>query len=231
MRKIVSSDIPVSVEIVPAILRTTYEKIAEDWELVRGSVSHIQIDITDGVFAGDGTFRDVRQFKQLPESEKCELHLMVHMPSRYVDDVIDLVPARCIFHLESFAGRDDAEAVYTKLRSRTSAQLALAISPDSPNERLDEYVEMVDYVLFMGYNPGWANQPLDQRVYRKIGAFRDKYPEIPVAVDGHVDRETVGPYVQAGASILCANTSIFGAGDPLENITQLTLLAEAAKQR
>lgn len=217
-----------AVEVVPAVLRATYENIEKDWEKIYKAVDHIQIDITDGVFAGDGTFREISRFKRLPESEKTELHMMVHTPANFVDGVIDLNPARCVFHLESFSGTNDLRFVYEKLRSDTSSELALALNPESPNERLEEHLDLVDYVLFMGYNPGWANQPINPVVYRKIGSFVDKHPEVRVAVDGHVAKETVADYVGAGARILCANTAIFGEGDPVENYQQLKLLAEAA---
>lgn len=217
------------VEIVPAVLRATYENIEHDWNIVSDIVEHIQIDVTDGIFAGDGSFREVRRFKQLRNSEKCELHMMVQTPGYYVDDVIDLNPARCVFHLEAFAGSGDIEFVYEKLRDGTQSELALALSPESPNERLEDYLHLIDYVLFMGYNPGWAGQPINPVVYRKIGSFKDKHKDIRVAVDGHVDKATVESYVKAGASILCANSSIFNQGNPIENYKQLQLLAEAAQ--
>lgn len=217
-----------SIEIVPAVLRATYEQIEEDWNIARSFAEHIQIDITDGVFAGDGTFRDISAFKRLAQSEKSELHMMVHTPSHFVDGVIDLNPARCVFHLESFSGTNDLRFMYEKLRNDTSSELALALNPESPNERLEEYLDVIDYVLFMGYNPGWANQPVNPVVYRKIGSFMDQHPEIRVAVDGHVAKDTIEEYVKAGARILCANTSIFGQGNPEENYQQLKLLAEAA---
>lgn len=217
------------VEIVPAILRKTFEKIEEDWSFFGEVALHIQIDITDGVFAGEGTFRDVRQFKRLAESERCELHMMVHTPANFVDAVVDLNPARCIFHLEAFSGTNDLVFVYEKLREATQSELALALNPETPNERLEEYLGLIDYVLFMGYNPGWANQPINPAVYRKIGQFKEQHADMPVAVDGHVDKETVEPYVKAGANILCANTSIFGRGNPVKNYQQLKLLAEAAE--
>jgi len=216
------------IEIVPAILRKTFEDISADWQKVYRHTDHVQLDVTDGIFAGDGTFRDIRRFKQLPESQKIELHMMVHTPANYVDDVIDLNPARCIFHLESFEGTHDIEFVYRKLKEATQSQLALAISPDSPTDRLREYLPLIDYVLFMGYNPGWANQPINPVVFNKIREFALQHPRIPVAVDGHVDKETVEKYVKSGASILCANTAIFGHGDPPENIRQLSLTAQAA---
>jgi ribulose-phosphate 3-epimerase len=215
-----------AIEVVPAILRATWEGIREDWDKVAHAAAHIQIDITDGVFAGDGTFRQIRDFKKLPKSQKAELHFMVHTPAHYVDDIIDMNPARCIFHVESFAGTNDLRLMYTKLRSQTQAQLALALNPESPTEWLEEHLELVDYVMFMGYSPGWANQPIQEIVFNKIRAFAAKHPEVPIAVDGHVSKATIPTYVEAGARILCANTSIFGEGEPSENIEQLRLWAE-----
>lgn len=216
------------VEIVPAILRKTYEALSADWERVRDAADHIQIDVTDGIFAGEPSWRGIRQLKQLPKSEKIEMHMMVHTPAIFVDDIVDLNPARCIFHLESFAGTGDLKLIYEKLRADTQAELGLAINPDSPNQRLEEYAPIIDFPLFMGYAPGWANQPLQPVVWRKVGAWRAAHPTMPIAVDGHVGKDTVEAYVRAGATQLCANTAIFGQGDPVENYRQLCLLAEAA---
>lgn len=217
-----------TIEIVPAILKKTREKIAEDWDKIEAAAAHVQIDITDGVFAGDGTFRELRWFKKLKNSEKIEIHLMAHHPGYYVEDIIDLLPARCVFHLETFTGRDDLENVFNRLKEKTQTELGLAINPSTPSERLDEYRDLLNYVMFLGYEPGRANQPIDSTVFRKIGAFRDRDPGIRIAVDGHVDKGTVENYVKAGARILCANTSIFGEGNPVENLRQLELLAQAA---
>jgi ribulose-phosphate 3-epimerase len=216
------------IELVPAILRKTFEGIEEDWNKVQKLSDHIQLDITDGVFAGEGTYRDIQRFKQLPESQKIELHMMVHTPANFVNDIIDLNPARCIFHLESFEGTNDIDFVYAKLRDSTQSQLALAINPESPNERLEEHLSLIDYALFMGYNPGWANQPINPIVFNKIRQCKDKHPRMLIAVDGHVAKDTIGDYVRAGAQILCANTAIFAQGNPAENYRQLQLIATAA---
>lgn len=210
-----------SIELVPAILRRTYEKMEEDWRRVEHVSPHIQLDVTDGIFAGEGTFRHIRHFKRLPNSEKIELHMMVHTPAYFVDDIIDLNPARCIFHLESFAGSGELVPLYQKLRRQTSAQLAVAVNPETPNDYLESLLELLDYVLFMGYNPGWANQPINPIVYKKVATFARRHPGIPIAVDGHVSAETVEPYITAGATILCANTAIFGHGEPVRNYEAL----------
>ena len=223
------SNLP-AIEIVPAILRKTWEKIEEDWQKIYKLPDHVQIDITDGIFAGDGTFREIKRFKRLPESQKIELHMMVHTPSNFVEDIIDLSPARVIFHLEAFEGTNDIQSVYKTLREKTQAQLALGLNPESPNDRLEEYLKLIDYVLFMGYNPGYANQPINPAVYMKIGQWYDKHPGMPIAADGGVRKESVPDYVRAGATILCANTSIFGSGDQRENYEQLRVLANSAER-
>lgn len=215
------------VEVVPAILRRTYEDIAADWARIYTAAQHIQIDITDGIFAGEGTFREITRFRQLPQYDKIELHMMVHTPGNYLTDILTLDPARCIFHLESFAGTDDLTGLYQTLRERTGAELALAINPETPAEYLQEYIPLLHFVLFMGYNPGWANQPINEKVFNKIAGWQAQYPDIPIAVDGHVNKETVPRYVESGATRLAANTALFGRGDPEENLRQLQLLAEA----
>lgn len=215
------------VEVVPAILRKTYEAIEQDWEAVRSSAQHIHVDVTDGIFAGDGTFRDLRRFKRLKESDKIELHMMVHTPANYLRDIIDLNPARCVWHLESFTGTADLSNMYQKLREQTQTELALALNPASPMDRLEEYLDLINYVQFMGYDPGWANQPLNPMIYVRIGQWRGKHLTVPVAADGHVNKETIGELVRAGATRLVANTAVFGAGHPAENLQQLQLLAEA----
>jgi len=66
-------------------------------------------------------------------------------------------------------------------------------------------------------------------VLRKIAAFHTQYPNIRIAVDGHVAKDTIELYAASGASIFCSNTAIFKEGDAGENIRQLALLAHAGR--
>lgn len=215
------------VEIVPAILRQTFREIEQDWQSVAEAAAHVQLDVTDGVFAGEGTFRDVARFAALGDPAKMELHLMVSNPAAYAEATVTLLPARCVFHVEAFASDEAVQSVYAQLRSSGIAA-ALAINPDTPLERLEAHLALLDYVLFMGYDPGIANRPVRPAVYGKIADFHAAHPGVLIAADGHVSAETVQPYVQAGARRLCANTAIFGKGEPRENLRRLQELAEAA---
>lgn len=220
----------VNIEIVPAILRQSFEDIEHDWNFIARETNHIQIDVTDGVFAGLGSFRDLRRFKQLNESFKAELHMMVHNPGSYVDAIADLNPARSVFHIEAFEGGENIKMVFDKLRSSTQTELGLALNPASPIEWLEENLDLADFILFMSYNPGIANQPLDSGIFPKLAEFRQKHPQAKIAIDGHVNKETLDGFIKSGARILYANTAIFGAGEPKENLRQLQLLAQAIGQ-
>lgn len=214
-----------TIEIVPAILRNTFEKISEDWNAVAAVSKHIHIDITDGIFVGEKGFLDIPRLQDL-HANKIELHMMVQTPGDFVDDIIELNPGRCVFHIEAFHGKLDLPFVYNTIGEYTSTELGLAINPETDINRLEEYLPIIQYILFMGYNPGRANQPIDSRVFEKMQTFHAAHPNIAITADGHVGKDTVQDYVRSGATVLCANTSIFAAGNPEENIKQLTLLAQ-----
>lgn len=218
-------------EIVPAILRNTFEKIAEDWNKVAEIAEHIQIDSTDGVFAGEKGFLDIVRLRDLPHAErKIEMHMMVQHPADFVDDMIELNPSRCIFHLEAFLGTTDLPFVYNTIGEYTSADMGIAINPDTPIERLTEFLPLVQFVLFMGYKPGIAGQAIDKTVFEKIRAFHEQYPAITLAADGHVGKDTIMEYSHAGISRFCANTALFGSGNPEENMRELLALAQEAAE-
>lgn len=217
-----------ALEIVPAILSPSFETMARHWAAVIDEVDHVQLDVTDGIFAGAGTFRDIARFAELGDLAKMELHLMVQPPADYVNAVMLLKPARCAFHLEAFESIEALTFVYQKLREVSGIELGLALNPATPYTRIEPVLNLIDYVLFLGVYPGQFGQSLAPEVPKKISAFHAMHPHFPIAVDGHVGRDTIEIFVQSGARILCIHSAIFGSGVPKENIIQLRLLAEAA---
>jgi len=213
-----------AITIVPAILRTTFEEIETDWNKVASAAQYIHVDVIDGVFAGEVGFLDILQLKEL-RTDKIDLHMMVQTPGDYIDEIIELNPARCVFHIEAFTGKLDLPFVYNTIGEFTSSEMGLAINPETPLEQLEEYLPIVQYVLFMGYKPGIANQAINTTVFEKIKTFHEKHPNIRIAADGHVGKDTIGEYTQAGATILCANTAIFSGENPIKNMLDLELLA------
>ncbi len=55
----------------------------------------------------------------------------------------------------------------------------------------------------------------------KVTALRDKYPDLPIEVDGGLSEKTIDQAADAGANVIVAGSAVFGAQDPAEVIQKL----------
>jgi pentose-5-phosphate-3-epimerase len=159
-------------QIIPAILPKNQTELNTKVNQVIGLVSHVQVDICDGVFVSSKTL-----FDQLPSPEEIEyeVDLMIAEPENTIDDIIEMQPARIIIHLESVK---DFQKLFLRLEQvRGIIEIGLAISNDTPNEVLEKYIDDCDFIQLMGIATiGSQGQPFDERVADKITYFHQKYP-------------------------------------------------------
>ncbi len=92
----------------------------------------------------------------------------------------------------------------------------VVINPATPAAMLEEILPDADQVLVMTVNPGFGHQHFLHSTLAKIRRVRQMIeqvkPECDLEVDGGIDEGTVPLAVAAGANVLVAGTSIFGAG-------------------
>jgi ribulose-phosphate 3-epimerase len=80
----------------------------------------------------------------------------------------------------------------------------------------------------MTVNPGWGGQSWIPASNDRIADLRSILPgDVPIQVDGGVGPETAGPATAAGAGLLVAGSSVFGADDPATAYTELVAAAQA----
>lgn len=84
-------------------------------------------------------------------------------------------------------------------------------------------------VLVMTVEPGFGGQSFMASELPKVRALRDKYPDLPIEVDGGLSEKTIDKAAAAGANVIVAGSSVFGAKDPRDVITKLREAVE--KQR
>ena len=74
----------------------------------------------------------------------------------------------------------------------------------------------LDLVLVMSVNPGFGGQSFIPTSYEKIRRVRQMLGprETLVSVDGGVKSDNAARLAQAGAGVLVAGSSVFGAPDP-----------------
>lgn len=227
-------------EIIPAIMPDSYDDLVAKASRVSGLVPLAQIDVMDGVFvpsmswpyASGGTAGDphfvalARQEESMPQWEalEYEIDLMIAEPERHIDEWLPLGASRLIFHIESirdlaaFWGHDiysdgarDAGSV-AQANGEKVVAIGIALNPETPIALIEPYVGMVDFVQCMGIAKiGYQGEPFDDRVLAQVNALRVKYPNVPISVDGGVNKETAPLLKAAGATRLVAGSAIFGA--------------------
>jgi len=107
----------------------------------------------------------------------------------------------------------------------------VALNPSTPPEVLQYVLDDLDLVLVMSVNPGFGGQSFIPTAYEKIRRLRALLGsrDILVSVDGGVKVENAGPLARAGATVLVAGSSIFGAADPGAALASLRSASEVAK--
>ena len=107
----------------------------------------------------------------------------------------------------------------------------MALNPSTAPEVLEYVLDDLDLVLVMSVNPGFGGQSFIPTAYEKIRRLRALLGsrDVLVSVDGGVKVENAGPLARAGATVLVAGSSVFGAPDPGAAVAALRRASEVAK--
>ena len=224
--------------IVPAILPTSREDLEGKLALLEGLVDTVQIDIVDGKFATPATWPYVNQsadfdswIKQgdaLPYlgSFRYEMDLMVQNVEEVTGLWIAAGAQRIVVHAESTERLPDIihdlEVKYGHAKDFVPGLLSFGLSIGNET---DPYMGDADFVQFMGIATiGRQGQPFDARVLEKVRAFRRKYPEMTIQVDGAVSLETAPRLLAAGVDRLVVGSDLWRARDIKEELARFTQL-------
>lgn len=202
-------------EIIPAILVKTEEEFRKRFRQVESLVSWVQIDVVDGKFAPNITWGDPAVVAGIETPVKFEIDLMVVDIERAVAGWLEAVPQveRIIFHQEALhaeAPKREVFDIITIIRE-VGIEAGMSLKPDTSPEVLFPYIEdgELDAVLFLGVNPGFQGQEFHRDVIKKVALLREKYPNLPIEVDGGVTPAVARELVAVGTTRLIAGSFIF----------------------
>ena len=186
------------------------------------NIEYLHIDVMDGHFVenlclGTDFCRQMRKMSAIP----LDLHLMITEPEKKLD-WFDIQPGDIVaVHAEATS---HLQRALTAIRERGAHPYA-ALNPATPLSALDYVLDVLDGVLIMTVNPGFAGQKLIPATLDKITdcrRFLDArgYSDISIEVDGNVSFENAIKMRTAGADLFVAGTSSVFAkdGDLLTNI-------------
>ena len=216
--------------VLPALLLCDFGHLAREVErLESAGAAGLHLDVMDGRFVPQLTYglvvvEAVRRAAKGP----LEVHLMVEQPESCIEGYAKAGADILTVHLEGLS--DPRQTL--KTISSLGPQAHLAISPGTPVERVEPYLDVCDGVLVMSVEPGFGGQRFNPVALEKLAhlaALREERGgSFRLAVDGGISTETIGPVAAAGAELIVSGSAVIRSPDYTQAIAQLEQLARGA---
>lgn len=218
------------VKLAPSILAADFARLGEQVaEAERAGANRIHVDVMDGHFVpniaiGAPIVRSLRRVTRLP----LETHLMISNPDYFLDEFADAGSDSFLIHWE---GANNLHRTVQRIKT-LGKRAGVAINPATPAAVLEEMLSDLDQVLVMTVNPGFGHQRFLESTLPKVRRVAEMIDQInsdcELEVDGGIDELTAPTVVAAGANVLIAGTSVFGAAKSvtaaMESLRKSTVL-------
>ena len=182
----------------------------------------IQIDVMDGNLV-PSTSIGIDDVASVTTSTFAEAHLMVENPLEWLDAFEKFGAKRILIHYE--IKDKNFDEIFSEIRRR-NLQLGLVVNPDTEIEEFEHLLDKVDQVLFMSVYPGFYGAAFVPKVMDKIKLFKQKFPNMPTAIDGGVSKTNIKQLADLGLNILCVGSAIGKADDPKAAWEELSEMIE-----
>lgn len=177
----------------------------------------LHIDVMDGKFVNNTKFTKemVKDIISISK-KKIDLHLMVE-DLDLIKEYALLKPDMLTFHVEVI---DDFKIIdYVK---NHGIKVGLAINPETKIDKLAQYVDDIDLVLFMSVTPGEGGQEFKEEVIDKIINFKKLAPkDLIISIDGGVNNKTVSLCKYAGCDMVVSGSFITNSSNYSDRINEL----------
>ena len=208
------------VEISTSILSVEKGNEAETFMLLEKSkTDYFHIDVMDGKFVSQDTYHKmieysnyIKRISNLP----LDIHLMVEDVETGIEVFSADEPNIITFHLEACKSKEEVMKNINLIKEKGS-RVGIAIKPETPIEKVYEYLPYIHMCLIMTVEPGKGGQTLITDMIAKIDELKTyaekNILEIDIEADGGINLKTAERVKNAGANILVAGTAILKAAD------------------
>ncbi|AIS61997.1 ribulose-phosphate 3-epimerase [Listeria ivanovii] len=207
--------------ICPSMMCADFANLKQEVEVLDQAGSDIfHIDIMDGKFVpnfGMG-LQDFEAIRKLTK-KLVDVHLMIMNPGDYVETFTDMGADIIYIHPEA-----DIHPARTLDKIKQKGKKAgIAINPGTSIATVKELLPLVDYVMVMTVNPGFAGQAyldyVDQKISELLTA-KSNY-SFEIMVDGAIAPKKIAKLSKMGVKGFVLGTStLFGKAGSYQEIIQ-----------
>lgn len=210
------------IQIAPSILAADFAHLGDAVAQLAGEIEMVHVDVMDGHFVpnislGPPVIASLRKATSL----YLDCHLMITDPLRYLESFKESGADGVTAHIEAVPNPipviDECGVL--------GMDVGLVVNPSTPVDAIMPYLDRLSMVLVMSVQPGFGGQSFIEDSLPKVESLRAAIDarglRTNLQIDGGITLANAASARDAGANILVAGSSVFGADDPAAAVREL----------